>query len=97
MRRIGTTFATLALVAGASVGLATSAAASDVSCASVVGSGTATSYRYITVSNSCGSAITVRLDINNANDSGCYSIAANSVEDLRYNRLFGNFRAIIDC
>lgn len=97
MRRIATAVATLALVAGASVGLATSASASDVSCASVVGSGTASTYRYITVKNSCGSAITVKLDINNANDSGCFSIAPYSAEDLRYNRLFGNFRAIIDC
>ncbi|MCV2394077.1 hypothetical protein OEB99_07145 [Actinotalea sp. M2MS4P-6] len=93
----------IALLTGAaltigSVALAgPAAAASDVQCASAVGSGSAFSYRYINVKNSCSRTITVRLDIANANDSGCYAISANSTEQLRYNRLWGTFRSIKDC
>lgn len=69
----------------------------DVACATVTGRGSATSYRWIQVTNTCVGPISVKLDINNANDSGCYVIDKYDTEKLRYNRLYGTFRAIIDC
>jgi len=72
-------------------------AATDVGCARVTGRGTATSYRWIEVTDICRGPITVKLDIDNANDSGCYYIDAYGVERSPYNRLYGTFRAIIDC
>jgi hypothetical protein len=97
VNKISAGIVTATLTLGVLVGTATSASASDVSCAQVVGSGSTFSYRYKDVRNNCGYTITVKLDINNANDSGCYAISPGATVRMRYNRLYGSFRAIIDC
>jgi hypothetical protein len=58
--------------ASVSLGATPASAATDLDCALVTGHGTATSYRWIQVTNTCRGPITVKLDFNNANDSGCY-------------------------